>query len=307
MTNGGESVRADTPPAGHLPSAVSVRDNSPSGALERGPRRGPDQQPRLTFLTKDGGSKVMTTKRRWFGNDRAVGRGASGGATGEHGSVRAGGCARRTRALRVPEAGPHRHEQRGEHAAARRTARAVPSPGARIRKRAPGAVERLAGDDRAVRGSYDTIARFIGAPGRASIALYRNTTEAHNAVMYSLLSEFRNGDNVVTTTMTQLDAPVPSSSAATGALELPRHQEPAANYPRARKRSELRQPSGERRTHVLIDGAQLVPGSSSTFKTLTWNTCRFRFTRCWRRSGSACCTPSSICWRPRCRSFTAAT
>jgi len=43
--------------------------------------------------------------------------------------------------------------------------------------------------------SYDTIARFIGAPGRASIALYRNTTEAHNAVMYSLLSEFRNGDN----------------------------------------------------------------------------------------------------------------
>src|ERR1700752_4612397 len=49
--------------------------------------------------------------------------------------------------------------------------------------------------------SYDTIARFIGAPGRASIALYRNTTEAHNAVMYSLLGEFRNGDNVVTTTM----------------------------------------------------------------------------------------------------------
>ena len=47
--------------------------------------------------------------------------------------------------------------------------------------------------------SYDTIARFIGAPGRASIALYRNTTEAHNAVMYSLLSEFRDGDNVVTT------------------------------------------------------------------------------------------------------------
>ena len=49
--------------------------------------------------------------------------------------------------------------------------------------------------------SYDTIARFIGAPGRPSIALYRNTTEAHNAVMYSLLGEFRNGDNVVTTTM----------------------------------------------------------------------------------------------------------
>src|SRR5215472_11900735 len=49
--------------------------------------------------------------------------------------------------------------------------------------------------------SYDTIARFIGAPGRASIALYRNATEAINAVMYALLSEFRDGDNVVTTMM----------------------------------------------------------------------------------------------------------
>src|SRR5205823_11588129 len=48
-------------------------------------------------------------------------------------------------------------------------------------------------------GSYDTIAQFIGAPGRAGIALYRNTTEAINAVMYSLLTEFRDRDNVVTT------------------------------------------------------------------------------------------------------------
>ena len=50
-------------------------------------------------------------------------------------------------------------------------------------------------------GAYDTIAQFIGAPGRASIALYRNTTEAINAVMYSMLTEFRDGDNVVTTLM----------------------------------------------------------------------------------------------------------
>ena len=49
--------------------------------------------------------------------------------------------------------------------------------------------------------SYDTVAQFIGAPGRSSIALYRNTTEAINAVMYSLLTEFRDGDNVVTTMM----------------------------------------------------------------------------------------------------------
>ena len=49
--------------------------------------------------------------------------------------------------------------------------------------------------------SYDTIVRFIGAPSRACLALYRNTTEAINAVMYSLLTEFRDGDNVVTTLM----------------------------------------------------------------------------------------------------------
>ena len=49
--------------------------------------------------------------------------------------------------------------------------------------------------------ALDDIARFIGAPDRASIALYRNTTEAVNAVMYSMLTEFRDGDNVVTTMM----------------------------------------------------------------------------------------------------------
>ncbi len=47
--------------------------------------------------------------------------------------------------------------------------------------------------------SYDTIAGWLNAPSRRSIATYRNTTEAINAVMYSLLTEFRDGDNVVTT------------------------------------------------------------------------------------------------------------
>ena len=47
--------------------------------------------------------------------------------------------------------------------------------------------------------SYDTIAQWLNAPSRRSIATYRNTTEAHNAVMYSLLTEFRDGDNIVTT------------------------------------------------------------------------------------------------------------
>ncbi len=47
--------------------------------------------------------------------------------------------------------------------------------------------------------SYDTIAAWLNAPSRRTIALYRNTTEAHNAVMYMMLTEVRDGDNVVTT------------------------------------------------------------------------------------------------------------
>ena len=49
--------------------------------------------------------------------------------------------------------------------------------------------------------AYDTIAQFIGAPDRSSIVVTRNTTEAHNIVMYSLMTEFRPGDNIVTTMM----------------------------------------------------------------------------------------------------------
>ena len=47
--------------------------------------------------------------------------------------------------------------------------------------------------------SYDTFAQWLNAPSRRNIATYRNTTEAINAVMYSLLTDFRDGDNVVTT------------------------------------------------------------------------------------------------------------
>jgi cysteine desulfurase / selenocysteine lyase len=58
-------------------------------------------------------------------------------------------------------------------------------------------------------GAYDTIARFVGAPGRGCIALYRNTTEAVNAVMYGLLTEFGDGDNVVSTLMEHNSSYVP--------------------------------------------------------------------------------------------------
>src|SRR5689334_12412629 len=152
--------------------------------------------------------------------------------------------------------------------------------------------------------SYDTIARFLGAPGRASIALYRNTTEAINAVMYSLLTEFRDGDNVVTTMMEHNSNYVPwyalcreilprlgrrveyrlaRFDPGTGELDLDHlaslidtrtklvcctgasnflgTRNPLAAISALANASGYRQTSGERRTHVLIDGAQLVPGS----------------------------------------------
>src|SRR5262249_31106887 len=54
---------------------------------------------------------------------------------------------------------------------------------------------------RRLESMYETIARFINAPSMRCIIAYRNTTEANNAVMYSLMTEFRDGDNVVTTLM----------------------------------------------------------------------------------------------------------
>jgi len=50
-------------------------------------------------------------------------------------------------------------------------------------------------------GAWCDIADFIGSPGPESLALYRGTTEAVNAVMYMLMTELRNGDNVVGTLM----------------------------------------------------------------------------------------------------------
>jgi cysteine desulfurase / selenocysteine lyase len=152
--------------------------------------------------------------------------------------------------------------------------------------------------------SYDTIARFIGAPGRASIALYRNTTEAVNAVMYSLLTEFRDGDNVVSTLMEHNSNYVPWYALCreilprfgrrvecrlarfdphTGQLDLDHLASlvdartklvcctGASNFLGTRNplgairvlcdASGYRQPNGEQRSYLLVDAAQLVPGS----------------------------------------------
>lgn len=47
--------------------------------------------------------------------------------------------------------------------------------------------------------AYKKAATFIGSKDWRNVLLYRGTTEAINAVMYSLMTEFRDGDNVVTT------------------------------------------------------------------------------------------------------------
>jgi len=152
--------------------------------------------------------------------------------------------------------------------------------------------------------SYDTIAHFIGAPGRASIALYRNTTEAINAVMYSLLTELRDGDNVVTTLMEHNSNYVPWHAlcreilprlgqrvecrlarfkpdtgeldldhlsslidsrtklvCCTGASNFLGTRPPLAAVRALADASGYSQPGGERRSYLLVDAAQLVPGS----------------------------------------------
>jgi cysteine desulfurase / selenocysteine lyase len=168
--------------------------------------------------------------------------------------------------------------------------------------------------------SFDTIAGFIGAPGRECIALYRNTTEAINAVMYSLLTEFRDGDNVVTTLAEHNSNYVPwyglcrevlarlgrrvqcrlaRFDPVTGELDLAHlaslidsHTKlvcctGASNFLGTRPpldavgalaaASGYPQPSGERRSYLLVDGAQLVPGSYVDVQALDVDYLAFSF------------------------------
>ncbi len=152
--------------------------------------------------------------------------------------------------------------------------------------------------------SYDTIASFLGAPSRRNIVVYRNATEAHNAVMYSMLTEFRDGDNVVTTMMEHNSNYVPWYAMCkdilpklgrrvqyrlarfdplTGELDLSHlaslidtrtklvcctgasnffgTKNPIATIRALANASRYQQPGGERRSYLLVDGAQLVPGT----------------------------------------------
>lgn len=53
----------------------------------------------------------------------------------------------------------------------------------------------------AFEASFETVAAWIGAPSIRTLSMHRSTTEAINAAMYSLMADFRDGDNVVTTLM----------------------------------------------------------------------------------------------------------
>jgi len=168
--------------------------------------------------------------------------------------------------------------------------------------------------------AYDDIARFIGAPSRRNIVVVRNTTEAHNAVMYSLMSEFRDGDNVVTTMMEhnsnyvpwyamcrdilprfgrQVEYRLARFDPTTGELDLEHlaslidartklvcctgasnffgTKNPLPSIRALADASGYRQPGGEQRSYLLVDGAQLVPGTFTDVQALDVDYLSFSF------------------------------
>lgn len=159
--------------------------------------------------------------------------------------------------------------------------------------------------------AYDTIAQFIGAPSRKNIILYRNATEAINAVMYSLITEFKDGDNLVTTFMEHNSNYVPwhglckeilpkfgikvecrlaNFNKETGELDLDHlkslvdektkliccvgtsnflgTKNPIKEIREIADASGYVQPNGEKKSYLLIDGAQLVPNAFTDVKEL---------------------------------------
>ncbi|HKW03399.1 MAG TPA: aminotransferase class V-fold PLP-dependent enzyme [Vicinamibacterales bacterium] len=172
----------------------------------------------------------------------------------------------------------------------------------------------------AFEAAYDTIAQFLNAPSRRSLAIYRNTTEAHNAVMYTLFTDFRDGDNVVTTLMEHNSNYVPWYAMCreilpkfgrrveyrlvrfdplTGELDLDHlrsliddrtklvcctgasnffgTKNPLAAIRAMASASGYVQPNGERRSYLLVDGAQLVPSTPVDVQALDVDYLSFSF------------------------------
>jgi len=159
--------------------------------------------------------------------------------------------------------------------------------------------------------SYDTIAQFIGAPSRKNVILYRNATEAINSVMYPLMTEFKDGDNVVATFMEHNSNYVPwyglcreilpkfginvqcrlaKFDKETGELDLDHlkslvdertklvcctgasnflgTKNPIKKIREIANSSGYVQPDGEKKSYLLIDGAQMVPNTFVDVKEL---------------------------------------
>ena len=168
--------------------------------------------------------------------------------------------------------------------------------------------------------AYDDIAHFVGAPSRRNVVVVRNTTEAHNTVMYALMSEFRDGDNVVTTMMEHNSNYVPWYAMCTdilprfgrrvqyrlarfhpttGELDLDHlaslidqrtklvcctgasnffgTKNPLDAVRTLANGSGYAQPTGERRSYLLVDGAQLVPSTFVDFQALDVDFLSFSF------------------------------
>ena len=168
--------------------------------------------------------------------------------------------------------------------------------------------------------AYDDIAHFVGAPSRRNVVVVRNTTEAHNTVMYALMSEFRDGDNVVTTMMEHNSNYVPWYAMCTdilprfgrrvqyrlarfhpttGELDLDHlaslidertklvcctgasnffgTKNPLDAVRTLANGSGYAQPTGERRSYLLVDGAQLVPSTFIDFQALDVDFLSFSF------------------------------
>ncbi len=169
--------------------------------------------------------------------------------------------------------------------------------------------------------AYDTVAQFLNAPaGRRNLVACRNTTEANNAVMYSLMGEFRDGDNVVTTMMEhnsnfvpwyalchdilprfgrRVECRVARFDPRTGELDLDHlaalvdartklvccsgasnffgTKNPLAAVRAIADASGYVQPDGERRSYLLVDGAQLVPSTFVDVQALDVDFLSFSF------------------------------
>ena len=231
-----------------------------------------------------------------------------------------------------PRLGPDRHQQRGQHAAAARAARALPTAGAEyenVHRGQSSASQHTTGCSRRLRH----IARFVGAPEPAQHRRrpqhHRGPQRRHVLAAHRVprRRQRRHDDDGAQLELRALVRDVPGDPAevrpsgascrlarfdprtgeldldhlaslidartklvcCTGASNFLGTKNPLARDPRAGRRERLR--AAQRRAPLAAAGRRCATGArarSSTCRRSTSTTCRSRFTRCWRRSASAC-------------------